>query len=539
MSVRRERVTVKELCDELPLLALTPQPTKAILDQLAGGYDATLGRIIAFAAGLTPEDGTAISAEVARAFCNLVKSVSPVKRALAQSTAWLDVAKAMQLPSIELDEVYNLNDGTGARMLVGKYCRELGRLLLAAERTLDKTPITDFDIERAIWFCRRGSSVSQAMRALMVNNTYGTQLKRIEYRKDNLPTVVVATALQHLMAIDAEDPPRATTPQIRDDTYAFILPRTTLDGLKTWIATFPPQDDYAMLCALTSALMIGSVPRTVIAASLPGFGPPPLAAFDNAALKKVYEDLKLAPDKPRYLDTLHAAMGANAPDEATRITAATWHISEERDGDVAAAIIMHGGGMMSPAGTAEVVGFTLANGHAEALPDLEPVLQAMTQQAVDLTFERLTLFHANLLPGADAPPLQRPEYYRLLAETFGPEQGTASPTRAAVDAAYVRVGFVGMRLVPQMAAAVRYFSRAFGPPSDQTVCWTALSTLLTKVREALRSKERRLLRPPPPAIAELMDALGADRTTKMAQQWYTRFSEMRDRKADWYAGLFA
>ena len=51
----------------------------------------------------------------------------------------------MQLPSIELDEVYDANDGTRARVLVKQYCYELRQLELAAQRVLDKTPINNVD----------------------------------------------------------------------------------------------------------------------------------------------------------------------------------------------------------------------------------------------------------------------------------------------------------------------------------------------------------------------------------------------------------
>ena len=54
----------------------------------------------------------------------------------------------MQLPSIELDEVYDANDGTRARVLVKQYCYELTQTAGAGRAA---RPRQDAHQQRRLW----------------------------------------------------------------------------------------------------------------------------------------------------------------------------------------------------------------------------------------------------------------------------------------------------------------------------------------------------------------------------------------------------
>lgn len=513
------------LRSELPLLALKhePKPTDKLLDDLVPSFDMTLGRIIAFAARLSPDDGEAVTENEARLFCALVRRVSQVSRKLSASTTWYDVGNAMQLPFKELNKAFDPADGTEARKLVMTYCKGLHNLLEAAQKALDKLIITDDDLDRAVWFCRRGSSLDRAMRTLMVRNTYGTELTRTDRSKQEPPTISTkATALQHLIEVNEEEPPppEKATQEMLEAAFAPIVATATFAGIKAWIATFKPTDGGDIMNAVTSALMVGRVDKTRLVASLLGFGPLPLFEIDDLALLIVYEGLDLAPDQALYLNTLHDAMGDNAPGEGPRVGAVNIYLEEQPDGMTAAAIIMHGGadGMLSAASTAGIVSSVLWQGHAETLLGFLPVFQAMTPESVGLTFERLT--------SGDFPVFDvRFSLHRLLDQTFALEQEAMEPLHEAFDAARIRVGLVSMVrvglvsmmvmvLVPEMMESFHAFESALGPPGSPEVQWTAVRPLLVKLFETLGHSLSNLPPPSPPyPMAQLFQLLGVTLST--------------------------
>jgi len=520
----------------MPALQSAPTPTAIILDELPGFYDQLLARIVTIAARLNTQDGAPV-VELMREFCDLVKALSQQNRALASTAAWYDVGRAMQLPIFSLT-VAMANDGEAARRVLMDYCRDMGSdalLQAAAGRAVDKPELTDADISRAVWFARRGASVWLAMRAVLVRDTYGAMRTVI----DDLGRPLVQPVIQHLLDVDQAQPPPpgATTPQQRDKIFSWIVPRASLAAINAYVAVYRPDDD-DIFSGLTSAIMRGSVSIIRAVAALLGVGPPPLDPLIGPQVRDAFDGVELSPDKPLSMTAMYAALGPNAPNYLDR-TAVAWDLisGPRHDGETAAVVAMHAGGLPD-ANVAQLVGDTITD-QQDALQGLTPLIASMSEGAVNDTFTRVIDFHANLMPNAVGAPFAALHYIDL-AEVLGPGGANNNPpSRAYVDMAYRRVGFVPMHLLHSMGAALRQFVAAFGLPSSEAVAWEAIEPVLVRISASLVSPLP-ARRPPPFYIREVMGVLGVDlgQASEETRLWAAHFDAIPNVQSPQYAGVF-
>ena len=93
---------------------------------------------------------------------------------------------------------------------------------------------------------------------------------------------------------------------------------------------------------------------------------------------------------------LYTAMGANAPNEAARLTAARNAIYRDDEPGLAATIGLYGPGL-NPIRSGALVGFSVEHG-TPAVDALAPFIAAMSQAAVDAAFDYVTQAMGNVGP---------------------------------------------------------------------------------------------------------------------------------------------
>lgn len=527
-SKRVEAAAVPAAPKPLPPKPPVPEPTSAILDEF-GGFEPLLARILGIAASI----GAAAPGVVPlmQEFCRVVEAVSSQNVALASSTGWFDIGQQMQLPAPQLAPL--ANNGTVARRLVMSYCREMGspeRIDDAVRSALDTAqgaPLTDAMVDRALWFARRGALIGRGMEILLRRNTWNIQ---IQAAGAGAPV----DALQHLINADQTPPipAGALTAVHRSDVYQAAAVWASVAGLNAFAAAYPPTQA-ALEAAFGTVVAQARVPLIRAVAAHAGAGPA-LAPLPAGLQDVAFESLNLFNNGAGALAALYAAMGANAPNEAARLTGARNAIHRDNEPELAATIGLYGPGLNAIRSGA-LVGFAVEHSTL-AVDALAPFIAAMSQAAVDAAFDYVTQAMGNVGPGGPPNASNEPEWYARLARAFG--AGTTRPTQAALDRAYRYSGRVMAADTRQMAAAVASLSLALGPPSGIGVAWQAMNPLLATVQEALTYPRRRMLRPPPYAVDELMQALGAYPRSAQGRQWRMRFAAIDDNRGRPYAELF-